>query len=258
MPNPTPEDIISLLEQLAERAEQETDQILEYLTHEDPAVREAAVWALWNGGLTRIADPLVERVEHDTDTLVQSAAVSVLGRYVYEGLMLDGDPDSPEARVISHVNTYLRAMFQDPQRSQLLRRRALEALAFNPDDEIMATIEEWAGSSDPLHRKSAAFAMGRVSSNKFSALLLKLLDDPSTRVQTEAIRSVGEQGIRKAVSMLTALARGPDRDVAREAIEALGQVGGGRAAKALRSLVKLDDPELADLAAELLEDLDGA
>ncbi len=258
MGNPSPEDIIYQLEQMAERAEEATEEILAYLTHEDPAVREAAVWALWNGRLTRIADPLIERAEHDTDALVRSAAVSVLGRYVYEGLMLEHEERDPtEVEVINRVIRYLRDLFHDSERPKLLRRRALEALAFDPDEEVQSAIEAWARSEDPMLRKSAAFALGRVSGNRQTALLLTLLDDPSPRVQTEAIRSVGEQGIRKATPRLLALARGADRGLAREAIEALSQVGGKRAERALRELTRHTDLELARLAADLLEDLIG-
>ncbi len=258
MQQATPEEIIEMLEGLAEGEEFDTSRVLEFLSHDDPAVREAAVWALWNGELTRIADPLVERVEHDPDALVQSAAVSVLGRFVYEGLMLEeSSRGTAEARIVEQVNTYLLEIFHDPQRSELLRRRALESLAFNPTKEILATIEEWAGSPDEMFRKSAAFAMGRVSEARFAALLLKLLDDPSQRVQIEAIRSIGEQGIRKGTPRLLALARDGGGEVAWEAVEALGQVGGTRAIQALQTLSGHDNPELAELAVAVLRDLKG-
>lgn len=258
MRHESPENCIQLLNRLAESDGDPTDQALPYFDHEDAAVREAAVWALWNGRLDQMADPLVHRIEHDSDTLVQSAAVSVLGRYVYEGLMLsDEERDSPLGEKIRIVNAYLRSIFDDTNRSELLRRRALESLSFNADKDIEAAIKSWITSDNDLYRKSAAFAMGRASARKFSEYLIAALDDESPRVRTEAIRSIGEQGIRKSVPKLIAVANGDNQELALEAIQALGQVGGTRAESALKVLSRSKDPERAETAREVLDELSG-
>jgi HEAT repeat protein len=208
--------------------------------------------------MIRVADLLVDRVEHDSDPIVRSAAVSVLGKYVYEGLMLsEEERHSPLGTKVRKVNEYLATIFRDPDKEALLRRRAVESLAFNPTREIEDIIREWSKSEDDLFRKSSAFAMGRLDKKRFSRILINLLDDPSARVRTETIRSIGEQGITRAITKLVAMIEKDSRDIALEAIQALGQIGGKKAEKELLRLAQSADLELARYATETLDELVG-
>lgn len=249
--------LIKHIESLAEEDADHTTPLLGFLEHADPAVREAAAWALWSGKLDAILEPFLRHAESDPDEGVRAASVSILGRFVYEGLMLEpADEEKEIARSIRRVRAWLSELLNDPSRPELLRRRALESLSFDADPELQDMIEEWSRSDDELFRKSAAFAMGRVDSERFSRLLLKSLDDPSQMVQIEAIRSLGELGYKKALPRLTAFTRGPDEELALEAILALGQIGGARAEAALKALKKSSKPKLAEAAKEALEDLE--
>lgn len=253
-----PEALRLALEALADEEADHTETFLAFLTHTHPRVREAAVWGLLSGDLERACQPLITLVEQDSKEEVQAAAVFVLGRFVYEGQMLEDETTSaPLEKLCQQVEALLRRLVREPQQKHLLQRRALETLSFLEDAEIEATIELWSKSPDEFFRKSAAFAMGRANAERFSKHLLKSLEDPSRMVRLESIRSVGEQGLRRGVSRLAAVGKGDDLEMALEAIQALGQVGGKQAETALKDLARLRDKERAAAAKDALAELNG-
>lgn len=253
-----PEQLRRELEALAEQDEDHTATFLSCLGHEHARVREAAVWGLLTASLQNALEPLLTVVDTDGSLVVRAAAVFVLGRFVFEGQMGDeGEDAAAVAAMAAKVEAFLRSLLSDTSQPPLLQRRALESLSFLEDAEIEAAIEAWTTHSDELFRKSAAFAMGRANPERFSRQLLKALEDPSPMVRLEAIRSVGEQGLRRGVSRLNSLARGEDETLALEAIQALGQVAGKQAEAVLKDLVRSRDKVRAAAAREALAELNG-
>jgi len=250
--------LIRLIEGLVDEDADHTTEFLSYLDHSEPTVREAAIWALWNGELSRMLEPLLRASETDADETVRAAAVSVSGRYIYEGLMLDpGAGAAPVRALVQRVDHHLRSILNQEKQPELLRRRALESLSFNTDDELEELIETWIGSANELLRKSAAFAMGRANVDRFSKHLVKAIDDASRMVRIEAIRSVGELGLKKGLLRLVELAKGPDQELAIEAIQALGQIGGPKAESTLKGLVKGGDEARTAAARDSLAEMTG-
>lgn len=252
-----PELLRQQLEKLARDEGEHLDVFLAHLQHAHPRVREAAIWGLLERDASRACSTLIQLVERDPDEAVRAAAIFVLGQIVSEARLMD-EPWrlSPEGLQVGQAEALLRRLLGDETAPSLLRRRALEALASFDDPVIESTIDAWSRASDELMRKSAAFAMGRAELDAFSRPLLKLLEDPSRLVRIEAVRSVGEQGLRTGVSRLLAIARGDDAELAREAILSLTEVGGKQAESALRELSRLRDKERATLAKNALAELE--
>ncbi|MFM7200659.1 MAG: HEAT repeat domain-containing protein [Myxococcota bacterium] len=252
-----PELLRQHLETLAREEGEHLDVFLVHLQHAHARVREAAIWGLLEREAVRGCAVLVQLAERDPDEAVRAAAVFVLGQVVSEARLMDEAWRlSPEGLLVGQAEALLRRMLRDETTPSLLRRRALEALATFEDPTIESTIDAWSRATDELMRKSAAFAMGRADIDAFARPLLKLLEDPSRLVRIEAVRSVGEQGLRTGVSRLLAVARGDDAELAKEAILSLTEVGGKQAEGALREISRLRDKERAALAKNALAELE--
>lgn len=252
-----PEVLRKELEALAEQDADHSGTFLSALSHTHARVREAAVWGLLSASLEKVYSSLLSVVQSDPALEVRAAAVFVLGRFVYEGQMADEGEAGEVAAMAAKVESVLRSFLNDSTQPPLLQRRALESLSFLEDGAIEGIIEQWSSHSDELYRKSAAFSMGRANPERFSRQLLKAMEDPSAMVRLEAVRSVGEQGLKKGVSRLNSLARGDDEALAVEAIFALGQVAGKQAEAALKDLLKSKDKVRAGAAREALAELNG-
>ncbi len=253
------EALIAHLEELTEEYDEDhTPEFLSQLTHDAPEVRAVAVRGLWESDPMEVLEPLWRVAEHDVDPEVRATALSVMGRYIYEGLLL-GDREDPftesplDPETIDRVRGFLEKILFDEQQDVLMRRRALEALAFDPGPEDVALIERWAQDSSSGLRMTAVFAMGRAGLDNFEPLILQALDDSAYEVRREAVRGIGEAGIEKGLPRLELLIQGSDREMQLEAISALGLVGGDRAIELLSELVESEDAEIAELAEAALE-----
>jgi HEAT repeat protein len=94
---------------------------------------------------------------------------------------------------------------------------------------------------DPLVRRIAAQALGRIGASSSAALLHPLLEDPDTLVQTTAVFALGL--VRDSANVPRLLARlGGDRPVAKEtgeeAVIALARIGGSQAAEWVGRLLR--------------------
>jgi cyclophilin family peptidyl-prolyl cis-trans isomerase/HEAT repeat protein len=111
---------------------------------------------------------------------------------------------------------------------------------------------------DPLVRRRAALAAGRIRDPRATPLLLPLLQDARPSVQADAAFALGLLGDSSAADALAARVRGaPDSATAAELVTALAKLPGARAATALGRLVEAGAPRTPGgrgaVAAALLE-----
>jgi HEAT repeat protein len=96
---------------------------------------------------------------------------------------------------------------------------------------------EGLNSPDPIHRASAAAALGEVhgEGELVARVLLEALRDGHRRVRASAAASLGKTGQLAAANALTNLLKNPaeDCDVRASAAESLGRLQAGQAAAAL-------------------------
>jgi cyclophilin family peptidyl-prolyl cis-trans isomerase/HEAT repeat protein len=110
---------------------------------------------------------------------------------------------------------------------------------------------------DPLVRRIAAQAVGRIGDPAIASLILPLLEDPDTVVQTTAVFALGL--VRDSTNATILLGRlGGDRPVAKEtaeeAVAALARMGGSQAAEWIGRLLRgIGAPVTPDTLALLRE-----
>jgi len=237
-----------------------------FLDDPDPQVRGLAIEGLWNYPDPALIDRLIDMAAHDPEESVRCRAISILGRYIYEGEMADYDFDWGELESLMRegelpqedflrVKEFLLSVYDDPTRSLDERRFAVEALSFHSDPRIIEIIEEAYAHPDVRMKQSAIFGMGRSGLVHWTDIILKELHSPVRELQLEAIRAAGECGLPEAGKALWRLTYSDDREIKMEAIWSLGQTGWEGAFARLEELSYLgDDPEVQELAEAALDE----
>lgn len=220
--------------------------------HTDPEVRRCAVEAMWYYPEEEHVDRILNLFWFDSDEEVRGRAAMVLGRYMYEGFVME-ELDSVLAQRVKR--TLLQAA-TDGQESIIVRRFAIEALSFCTDDpKVLNLIEEAYFSPDERMQLSALFAMGRSGLERWHCYLLRTLDEPDKEFRLEAITACGEAQLIAAVPELQKLCFDMDRDIRLEAIWALGKIGDERALNTLQRCARDPDPEVCEVAQDAIEEL---
>lgn len=229
----------------------------------DAEVRAEAIACLWNDPDVRWIKVLMRLATDDPHVDVRAHAVSVLGRYVYEGeqARLDDwmnrweDEITPED--YRRVTDFLFRIAHDPDEPLTVRRYAIEALAFRGDDPAVADLIEWAyHHPDRRMKVSALFAMARHGHERWDKYILAELHSHDPQIQYEAVRAAGELGITEATETLIALAtrKGVRKPLRLLAIYALGETGDPRAYPVLEKLARARDRDVRDVARDALEE----
>jgi HEAT repeat protein len=222
------------------------------MNHPDPEVRRCAVEAMWYYPEEEHLDRILRILWFDTDEEVRGRAAMVLGRYMYEGFVME-ELDNGLAQ---RVKRALIEAATDEHEGITIRRFALEALSFCMDDsQVLNLIEQGYFSPDPRMQLSALFAMGRNGSERWHGYLLRALDDADKEVRIEAISACGEAQLIAAVPELQKLSFDMDRDLRLEAIWALGKIGDERALHTLQRCSRDADPDICEVAQDAIEEL---
>ena len=222
------------------------------MKHHDPEVRRCAVEAMWYYPEEEHLDRILQILWFDTDEEVRGRAAMVLGRYMYEGFVME-ELDSLLAQRIKRA---LIEAATDEHEGITVRRFALEALSFCTNDwQVWNLIEQGYFSPDLRMQLSALFAMGRNGSERWHGYLLRALDDADKEVRIEAISACGEAQIIAAVPALQKLSFDMDRDLRLEAIWALGKIGDERALHTLQRCTRDADPDVCEVAQDAIEEL---
>jgi len=218
------------------------------LSDDDPAVRRAAVEALWEPEDPALLDEFVRLLNDDEDEAVRAAAAYALGRFV----LLDELGELPR-QAAGRAQQALFAVIDEPSEPAEVLRRAIESLGYSSDARMRAILTAAYASPDELMRASAVFAMGRSADKRWLNIILEELESESAPMRYEAARAAGELEARRAAAPLIALTTDTDPEVQEAAIWSLGEIGGSAARRRLEQLAEDEDERVAQAADEALE-----
>jgi HEAT repeat protein len=156
------------------------------------------------------------------------------------------------------IRNALLAAVRSGSEEQLVRRRAIEAIAYLGDETVRDIVTSAYANDDPKMRASAIFAMGRSADPYWRRTAAQELYATDPQLRFEAARAVGELEFKAAVPRLIELLEDPDREVQEAAITSLGQIGGKDARRALIGIIEGDDEVAAELARDALDELEFA
>lgn len=217
------------------------------LMDSDPEVRALAISGLWEDESADLLDQLLRMAGPEREPVVREVIAVALGRFAYLAVTGTLNEETGQ-RIRQALLSYLR-----PGEPVAVRRRALESLAYFPDDtRVDQLIAE--SYASPIHdlRVSSVFAMGRNLNRRWLPDVLAELESDDPEVRFEAARASGEFGDSAAVDPLLSLIDDEDREVQSAAIGALGRIGGQRCVNVLRRLAESDDIVVREAADEAL------
>ncbi len=221
------------------------------LNDKNPSVRIRAINILKEYELVDLLPTFVDMSENDPDAEVRAGAAAALATYIYMGEVDDISPMK-----LKRVEDCLLKLATGSD-TDLVKRKALEALGFSSRKEVVNLIKNASTSNDLDWRVTALFAMGRSANTRWNQQVLKMLTDSQPRIRAEAASAAGELEITEALPTLLELLDDPDLDVRMATIWALSQVGGNGVRLALENMLETTDiDEEADQIENALENLD--
>ncbi len=242
-----------LISGLADLAE--ADPLLDFgaifdalLQHPLPKVRQAAI----NGLMEmedideELAGPLVHILQTDADTGVRAVAAIALGHILY--LVETEDVSQVVGMAVENA---LLGVWSDDQEPLLVRRRALESLAFL-GERVAMLIESAYFHPDLDMRVSSIFAMGRSLLSRWNRYVFQELESDEPKMRYEAAAAAGELQLEEAIPLLERLAAEEDISIAGAAIWALGEMGTMSALEALKRLAM--KPRLNEILSDEISD----
>ncbi len=221
------------------------------LLDSDSRVRAASIEGLWENEDLALMNQLLQLVREDPAEQVRAAAALSLGRFI---LLSELGKLSFE-RCRSVYGT-LRDLVRTSTEPLLVRRRALEAIAYVTNDEVVELLQRAYDHPDEEMRVSAVFGMGRSADARWIGTVAGELFSVNPEMRYEAARACGELEARVAVSRLAELIDDPDREVQEAALWALGQVGGDEARVLLQRCCDDEDEVVRTAAEAALEELE--
>jgi cyclophilin family peptidyl-prolyl cis-trans isomerase/HEAT repeat protein len=268
-----------------------SDDLMQLLANQSPAVRKRAALAAGRIGDEGAVKPLSEMLGHDTDNSVRATAAFALGEIEAESganallavLKNTSAPPEIRSRAIEGLGKIAAALPREQEARQLeLGAAILDALKFELDRPIRGipdtsvallgltaalrarpanagpTIARFLSSPDPSVRADAANALARLRLKDGVDQLRKLTSDTDPIVRANAARVLGIAEDKQSYDTLLALATN-DRDsrVRVNAIRALASLKDRRAADPLLKRGQfLSQRDLANLPPELNEILE--
>lgn len=247
----------NLIHDLAEMAEKDSLQIFDRvgklaLEDSDSEVQLAAIDLLFEAEDPTLV-PVYLRLLEDLQAAdrLRGAAANALGPYV-----LLGELDKLSNELLHRIEEYLiRAYQRDP--SDLVKRRALESLAYSSLEQVSAWIRLAANRHEAEWLESALFAMGHSADEQWEETVLKHVRHPQLSVSVQAVHAAGELRLQPArLVLLKMLDRAEDAELRYEIIWALSQIGGEAVERKLSALLEeCDDDDEAAVLEEALDQL---
>lgn len=244
----------AMAELAEERIEADFNRIFRYLLDdEDPEVRAHAIDGLWEDETPTLVPTFIGALRSDASARVRAAAAEALGRF----LLLAETKRVPAADG-DEIRNALLATIRNGGEDALVRRRAIESLAYTNDDTVRGIIASAYADEDPKMRATAIFAMGRSSDPYWKRTVAQELYATDPQLRFEAARAVGELEFKAAVPRLIELLEEADVEIQAAAITSLGQIGGKPARTALLAVIASDDEVARELAQDALDELEFA
>ncbi len=245
----------ALVQAMVEMAENQIEldfrRIFRWLLHDaDPEVRRSAIEGLWEDERRDLPPILIRMLQMDESEGVRAAAATSLGRFI----LLHEMEEISDAEA-APIRQALFSCIGSHGETVEVRRRAIEAIAYSGDPEILEIIEDAYYAPEEKMRVSAIFAMGRNASRRWQGYVMRELHSPSPEMRYEAAIACGELELRHAFSRLVDLTADEDAEVREAAVWALGHIHAPEAANVLQALKEGGDDAMSEAAADALEEL---
>jgi HEAT repeat protein len=204
---------------------------------------------LWECEDANLVPIYLDMLKNDGAVEVRAAAANALGQFVYLG-ELDKIPPELHHEIEDLLLTATRT-----SKETLVRRRALESLAYSRREEVIPLIEEAYHQKNPDWVVSALYAMGRSCDQRWKKQVLSQLRSPREEIRSGAIHAAGELEMRSALPVLLDLLEDEeDIEVRRELVWALSTIGGESVRARLEELLEVEEDD--DEASYIEEALD--
>jgi HEAT repeat protein len=253
-----PERKLSLLDALLARYDSDTAVSYEeigraLLNDADAEIRARAIRLLAEADDPYLTDSFVEILLHDADLAPRLEAATLLGEFV-----LLAELDKLNGALQQKIEKALVTIVSSNDDSSL-RKRALEALGYSSNVELMGLIESAYERADPTWVASALRAMGRSHDDErwHEDVISRLLDE-DLRIRFAAVEAAGELLIEEANPIIIQMLEDEeeDDDVAAAAISALSEIGGEDARVYLVNLIEnTEDEDILEYLESALENL---
>jgi HEAT repeat protein len=215
----------------------------------DTEVRAIAIRALWEDDSASTLHELCELAKSEQEAPVQESIAVTLGGFSYLADLEELD-ESDKARMLSALWHLL-----EHGGSWMVRRRALESLAFMGDDEsIKQAIAAWYESDYEQERAGAIAAMGRNLDVRWLPTVITALSDEDPDIRAEAAWAAGQFMDDRAIEPLERAVHDEDEEIRILAIRSIGNIGGQKAIDALTYLRTQVDEELHEPIREAIEE----
>ncbi|MCD4753368.1 MAG: HEAT repeat domain-containing protein [Anaerolineaceae bacterium] len=216
-----------------------------------PGVREAAIRLLYEYDRRDLIPVMLDILENDADDMVQAAAGTMLGNYVYLGEL----EELPRKDKTLIEETLLHMI--EESNSVLVQRRCLEALSFSSRDEVAPLILAAYETGERDWIASALFAMGRSANPQWTPYVHRNLEHDDSDIQFEAIQAAGRMYLENSLPLLITLTEDVNslsQPIRMALAEALKNIGGEEGIQALHLLLKAaEDDEELDMIGSAIE-----
>ncbi len=248
------EQRIRIMERFAEIIE--VDYEMDYsamarLGYQDPhpAVRVAAINAGYVDDDLDNLTQLMPLASKDASPEVRAAAIARIGQFIYLGEVEEIDPeDTVEAQELA------LKLYNDPNESIDVRRRALEAISHCSRADVQQMIADSYNHADSRMRISAVNAMGNSCDPRWEKFVLEEMDSDLAEMRFEAIRAAGALSLKTAVERLSEFGYEDDAQLQESAVWALGEIGGKEAIEKLEALSEYAESQNDDDLVEAIEE----
>ena len=246
---------LSLLKGLESLAESDTlvnfDEFARAILNDtDASVRINAIRLLDECEDLKLVPAYIELLKNDPDASVRAEAANALNLFVDLG-ELEEIPEETYGEIQSALLESARG-----EKEAKVRRRALEALGWSSNPEVVELIES-AFDEKIEWKVSALTAMGRSADDRWEDRVLRSMLDDNEKVRKAAVQSAGMLGLKSArLPLLRMLENEEDGDIMTAAIWSLSQIGGEDVRIYIENLIdQTEDEDLVEFLEEALDNL---
>ncbi len=221
------------------------------LSDPDAQIRRSAIRLLWETDDARLVPAFLDILENDPDEETRAESATALGAFIYLGELDELYPELKQQTEDALLAAAGKA------KSQLIQRKAVEALGFSSRPEIQVLLEAGISHQDPRWLASTLFAMGRSGTRRWEEHVLNNLRHDNPDVRLAAVEAAGALSLRSArLFLLEALNEELNVEIFRAIIWSLSQIGGEDVQTHLESLLdRTDDDDDAEFIEDALQNL---
>ncbi len=232
------------------------------LADSNPETRKMACHAACQDVDDHLAKSLLYLIRHDQAPEVVSAAAIALGpalqmwdedREFYD-VIGDLEEGGLSEDIGQEIMSELKAVYEDPERPKLVRKRCLEAAVRGPIMWQPDAISTCYQSDDSEWVQTAVFCMGFIA--YFGDQIIDQLKNTDANIKREALRAAGRCSLDKAGDTIMEVASDPEaeKDLRLAALEALAGVAPKNSHALLNKLTSHEDDDIASTAEYALEE----